>query len=84
MSKSSRLIQNIALLPSVLNRRGVAELPQRAVRRNTKFAPDLVETASVVRHRLSLDSFKRKSTHNRKKGLKILNQAATLSASYPF
>jgi hypothetical protein len=38
---------------------GVAELPQLIDRRNTKFGPDLVETGSLVRHRLSLESVER-------------------------
>jgi hypothetical protein len=56
MSKSRRLIRLNAALRSVSEPPGVAELPQLVDRRNTKFGPDLVETGSLVRHRLSLES----------------------------
>jgi hypothetical protein len=59
MSKSRRLIQFNADLRYLLEPLGVAELPQLIDRRNTKFGPDLVETDSLVRHRLSLESVER-------------------------
>ena len=59
MSKSRRLIQFNAAVRSALAPLDVAELPQLIDRRNTKFGPDLVETGSLVRHRLGLDRVKR-------------------------
>ena len=61
MTKSCRLIQINAALPSVVERSGVAELPQLTVHRNTKSDPNLVETLCVARHRLSLDGVERSS-----------------------